>query len=86
MNERLSQAERALLAPDGLHDRPWYRHLLYAPGYYEGYGVKTMPAVREAIERGRWSQVDPEIVRVADALRREAAVVNEAAALLEEAR
>ena len=50
MNARLIQSERQLIDPDGLPRRPWYRHLLYAPGFYTGYGVKTMPGVRESIE------------------------------------
>jgi len=79
LNERLIQAERALTTPEGLAKRPWYNHLLYAPGYYSGYGVKTMPGVREAIEQGQWSSVNGEIGRVAAALNREAALVNQAA-------
>ena len=51
INTRLLQAERALTSPEGLTGRPWYRHLLYAPGFYTGYGVKTIPGVREAIEQ-----------------------------------
>ena len=79
INERLLQAERALTSPAGLPKRPWYIHMLYAPGYYTGYGVKTMPAVREAIEQGQWSSVNDEITRVADALTREAALVSQVA-------
>jgi N-acetylated-alpha-linked acidic dipeptidase len=77
INERLLQAERALTSTDGLTGRPWYRHLLYAPGYYTGYGVKTMPGPREAIEQGQWSSVDREIARVASALDSEAALVSQ---------
>ena len=51
--------------PAGLPRRPWYRHLLYAPGYYTGYGVKTMPGVREAIEEKNYAEAEAEIVRVA---------------------
>jgi N-acetylated-alpha-linked acidic dipeptidase len=86
VNARLVQAERALLAEAGLRNRPWYKHLLYAPGYYTGYGVKTMPGVREAIEQGKWGDVNGEIVRVAEALRRESVLVNDAAALLDAVR
>ena len=82
VNERLVQAERALLATDGLKNRSWYKHLLYAPGFYTGYGVKTMPGVREAIEQGKWSDVNGEIARIAGALQRDAAVLNGAAGLL----
>ncbi len=86
VNERLSRAERAFLAENGLKDRPWYRHVLYAPGFYEGYGVKTMPGVREALEQGKWGDVDGEIARVAEALRREATALNEVSALVEAGR
>lgn len=64
---------------DGLKGRSWYKHLLYAPGYYTGYGVKTMPAVRESIEQGQWENVDTEIARVAAALTREATLVSKLA-------
>jgi len=79
INTRLMQAERALTSPEGLAGRPWYRHLLYAPGFYTGYGVKTMPGPREAIEQHQWKDVDREIGRVASALTREATLVDELA-------
>jgi N-acetylated-alpha-linked acidic dipeptidase len=79
INERLSQAERALTSPEGLSRRSWYTHMLYAPGFYTGYGVKTMPGVREAIEQGEWTSVNSEISRVAAALNREATVVSQLA-------
>jgi len=53
--------------------------MLYAPGFYTGYGVKTMPGVREAIEQGEWTSVNPEISRVAAALNREATLVSQLA-------
>jgi N-acetylated-alpha-linked acidic dipeptidase len=79
VNEQLLQAERAMTTTEGLKNRPWYRHLLYAPGFYTGYGVKTMPGVREAIEQGSWSEVDGEINRIALALTREATLVSQLA-------
>jgi len=79
INGKLLQAERMLTSTEGLSGRPWYRHLLYAPGFYTGYGVKTMPGVREAIEQHQWKKVDPEISRVADALSREAKLVGQLA-------
>jgi N-acetylated-alpha-linked acidic dipeptidase len=82
LNERLLQAERALTTAEGLKNRPWYQHLLYAPGFYTGYGVKTMPGVRESIEQGEWQEVNGEIERIAAALRRETALVTGAAAAL----
>jgi N-acetylated-alpha-linked acidic dipeptidase len=79
INGRLVQAERALTSPDGLNGRPWYRHLLYAPGFYTGYGVKTVPGVREAIEQGQWNDAQREIVRAAAAVEREATLVSQLA-------
>ncbi len=76
VNERLIQAERALTSSEGLKNRPWYVHMLYAPGFYTGYGVKTVPGVREAIEQGQWQDADREIVRAAAAVEREAALVS----------
>ena len=83
VNHRLIQAERALLLPDGLKNRQWYRHSLYAPGFYTGYDVKTMPGIREAMEQGTWSDVNGEITRVSAALNREAALLNDTAGMLE---
>src|SRR5262245_4361781 len=83
INARLIQSERQLTDPDGLPKRPWYRHLLYAPGFYTGYGVKTMPGVRESIEQKQYADAEKEIVRVAKALDRETALVNAAASELE---
>jgi N-acetylated-alpha-linked acidic dipeptidase len=82
VNHRLLRAERVLMLRDGLKNRPWFRHSLYAPGYYTGYGVKTMPGIREAIEQGEWSDVNGEIARVAEALNAEASLLKEAAGLL----
>jgi N-acetylated-alpha-linked acidic dipeptidase len=82
VNTRLVQAERALTSTEGLKNRPWYVHLLYAPGYYTGYGVKTIPGVREAIEQGEWTDADREIVRAAAALVREATLISSLATTL----
>jgi N-acetylated-alpha-linked acidic dipeptidase len=76
VNERLVQAERALTSTEGLKNRPWYVHMLYAPGFYTGYGVKTIPGVREAIEQGEWRDADREIARAAAAVEREASLVS----------
>ena len=86
VNAKLRNAERRLLDDAGLPGRSWYRHLLYAPGVYSGYDVKTVPAVREAIEGKRWSEADAEIVRVSRALDSMASLVREAAEGLGSAR
>jgi N-acetylated-alpha-linked acidic dipeptidase len=65
----LIQTERVLLGP-GLPGRPWYRHTIYAPGLYTGYGVKTLPGVREAIEQRRWKEAEEQAVLAAAALDR----------------
>jgi N-acetylated-alpha-linked acidic dipeptidase len=79
INRRLLQSERLLTDGAGLPKRPWYQHLLYAPGFYTGYGVKTMPGVREAIEQGEWEEIDPEVNRLANVLNAEAKAVGEVA-------
>jgi N-acetylated-alpha-linked acidic dipeptidase len=83
VNGKLIQAERALTSPDGLPGRPWFKNLIYAPGLYTGYGVKTIPGVREAIEQKKWKDADAETVRVARALENEASLIDSAAAELE---
>ena len=83
VNRDLIASERRLTNADGLPRRSWYKHLLYAPGVYAGYGVKTMPGVREGIEQKRYAEADAEIVRVAKALENEAAVIEAAARDLE---
>ncbi|HEY7899113.1 MAG TPA: transferrin receptor-like dimerization domain-containing protein [Gemmatimonadaceae bacterium] len=80
LNSDLLQSERLLLSDAGLPNRPWFKHLLYAPGYYTGYGVKTIPGVREAIEQKEWSLAGTQIAHVASALNAEAALVDRAAA------
>lgn len=82
LNADLLQSERLLLSNAGLPNRPWFKHLLYAPGYYTGYGVKTIPGVREAIEQKEWPLATTEIARVSAALNAEAALVDRAAAEL----
>jgi N-acetylated-alpha-linked acidic dipeptidase len=78
LNRLLLQVERALTSVEGLPRRPWYRHLIYAPGYYTGYGVKTLPGVREAIEQGSWAEADRETVRIAERLSTAAARIDSA--------
>ena len=85
VNAKLIQSERQFIDEAGLPRRPWYRHLLYAPGFYTGYGVKTIPGVREAIEEKRYAEAEREAARAAAAVDREAALVNAAAQILEQA-
>jgi N-acetylated-alpha-linked acidic dipeptidase len=85
LNALLVQSERKLTSPEGLPGRPWYKHEIYAPGVYTGYGVKTMPAVRESIEQKKWKEADEGIIEVGRILAAEAALINSAAAELEKA-
>jgi N-acetylated-alpha-linked acidic dipeptidase len=61
LNKLLYQSERKLTLDEGLPRRPWFKHHIYAPGFYTGYGVKTLPGVREAIEQRDWEEVRKEI-------------------------
>ena len=83
LNRELIESERTLTNADGLPRRPWYKHLLYAPGVYTGYGVKTVPGVREGIEQKRYAEAEQEIVRVSKALEDESALIESTAKQLE---
>ena len=85
VNVQLARTEQVLADSGGLPRRPWFRHLLYAPGFYTGYGVKTMPGIREAVEQRRPAEAQAEAARVAAALDRYAVAVGRAAAALEAA-
>ena len=85
LNAQLIQTERRLTNPDGLPRRPWYQHLIYAPGFYTGYNPKTLPGVREGIEEKRYQEAEKEIARVGKALQDYAGAIDEAAAQLEKA-
>ena len=76
LNKSVIQSERQLTHEAGLPRRSWYRHLLYAPGFYTGYSVKTMPGVREAMEQKDFAEAEREIVRVAEALNRETELIK----------
>jgi N-acetylated-alpha-linked acidic dipeptidase len=82
VNHLLIESERKLTTSEGLPKRPWFKHQLYAPGYYTGYAVKTVPAAREAIEQKEWKQADDGIAVVARVLQEEAELIASAAAKL----
>jgi N-acetylated-alpha-linked acidic dipeptidase len=82
LNQKLVESERKLTSSEGLLRRPWYRHMIYAPGVYSGYDVKTIPGVREAIEQKHWGEADAEIVRVSRVLDGETQLINAVADLL----
>lgn len=79
VNRLLAASEQALTDSAGLPRRSWFRHLIYAPGFYTGYGVKTMPGIREAVEQVNAAEAQAETARVAAALTRYADVVHRAA-------
>lgn len=60
-NAGLYRAEQQLLSTNGLPRRAWFKHTIYAPGFYTGYGVKTMPGIREAIEQKDWKEAQEQI-------------------------
>ena len=84
LNRRLYQSERKLTSADGLPGRGWYRHQVYAPGFYTGYGVKTLPRVREAIEAEHYAEVDTEISFTAGVLDGFADYLKETGSLIAE--
>jgi len=85
LNRLLLSAERALTREEGLPRRPWYKHHLYAPGFYTGYGVKTLPGVREALEEKNWDGVNREAEIAACVLAKAAAHIRSAAKVLKSA-
>jgi len=68
VNDRLVTLERVFLLGDGLPNRPWFQNQIYAPGFYTGYGVKTLPGVREALEQKQWTLAQEQIMRVGKVL------------------
>jgi len=76
-NTLIYTSERELTRDDGLPGRPWFTHHIYAPGFYTGYGVKTIPGVREAIEERQTELVEDEIIVAADVIQGMASRVRE---------
>jgi N-acetylated-alpha-linked acidic dipeptidase len=79
INRLLMECQLSMTDADGLPGRPWFRNLIYAPGLYTGYGVKTLPGVREAIEQKHWAECETQIARLAAQLTKMASVINSAA-------
>ena len=82
LNTILYKAERSLMSEKGLQRRSWYKHQVYAPGYYTGYGVKTLPGIRESIEERNWNEAQEYIEIVAKTLEAYTKQVNAANALI----
>ena len=83
LNAKLIQSERKLTSGDGLPGRPWFKHMIYAPGFYTGYGVKTIPGVREAIEQKKWTEAEQQISVVGAVLQDEVSLIDSASDALE---
>ena len=78
LNDILLRLEQTMTRAEGLPGRPWYRHHIYAPGYNTGYGVKTLPGVREAIEERDWQEASVQIEILAGVMNSVAAAIDDA--------
>jgi N-acetylated-alpha-linked acidic dipeptidase len=78
LNRMLTSVEQALLNPEGLAGRPWFRHTVFAPGTYTGYAAVMLPGVREAVDRRDWATAQTEAAALAAALSRAATRLDEA--------
>ena len=85
LNAGLMQIQRAFLTEKGLPERPWFRHQIYAPGAYTGYGAKPIAAVREYMDQEKWKEADAQIPMVGQVLENVAAAIDKAADDLEKA-
>jgi N-acetylated-alpha-linked acidic dipeptidase len=83
VNKGLMESEHRLTTDEGLLRRPWYKNMIYAPGVYAGYGAKTLPGVREAIEQKNWEEADSEIERVSKVLTSESSLIDSLSEKLE---
>nr|WKN34959.1 transferrin receptor-like dimerization domain-containing protein [Tunicatimonas sp. TK19036] len=82
LNQLLKDMERALTRDQGLPGRPWFKHHIYAPGFYTGYGVKTLPGVREAIEQRDFDQVNEQIEHLEEVLLRYSEQIAKAVSMM----
>lgn len=82
LNQLLKSTERLMTNNKGLPRRPWYRHQIYAPGFHTGYGVKTLPGIREAIEQKDWDEASEQIGIVADMLNQVSEALEQATRIL----
>ena len=83
INLDLIRVQRTFLTERGLPERPWFRHQIYAPGAYTGYGAKPIAAVREYMDQKKWKQAEAEVPGVAKVIDDAATAINKAADDLE---
>ena len=76
LNRTLIATERALLLEKGLPHRPWFRHVIYAPGQYTGYAAVVVPGVTEAIDAKDAQLAGQQLQALTDALNRAAGVLE----------
>ena len=84
LNKIVYRSERAFIREEGLPRRPWFRHLIYAPGFYTGYGVKTLPGIREAIEERSWNEAETFVGITAEGIHKFAHEIDRAVRILSE--
>ena len=82
LDKQLQGLEQDLQYANGLPGRPWFKHMMYAPGLYTGYGAKTLPGVREAIDQEQWDTATQYIAIDAEVLNKYSAELDKATALL----
>ena len=82
INNILKNVDQAMVSEGGLPRRDWFKNMIYAPGFYTGYGVKTLPGIREGLEQRNWNEVDTYIQEVAKTLDRVASKINSASKIL----
>jgi N-acetylated-alpha-linked acidic dipeptidase len=82
LDAELRTLDIAFTSSAGLPRRPWFKHQIYAPGYYTGYAVKTLPGVREAIEQHEWAEAEAQSAVTAEAIGRAADVLDRATAIV----
>ena len=85
LNAELMQIQRTFLTEKGLPERPWYKHQIYAPGAYTGYGAKPIAAVREYMDQEKWKEADAQVPMVGQVMESVAAAIGKAADDLEKA-
>ena len=83
LDKLMYKIESKLIRPEGLPRRPWYRHHVYAPGYYTGYGVKTLPGVREGIEEYKWAETQEQMAKLAEVLNAYCDQLDQATAVMQ---